>query len=236
MELVKVFGDITEMKVDAIVLPANGRLFEGSGTSSAIYKAAGREELRVACAEFTKNFKTIKEGTCIRTSSFKLKDKTGVQHIFHAVVPKWQGGNKEEDKILFNTYLRVLEAADIYGCESIAFPLLGSGNNGFDRKYALDIAEQSVAMYNAKTLKEVCLVIYKQSDIVDEKSVSVQKEFSRCKDIAESYVLEATQRLNNYFEDPKHQKELFDLAEHGITILKNMYKNSVEDKKNDPED
>ena len=34
-------NDITKMKTDAIVIPANEELVQGSGTSTAIYEAAG---------------------------------------------------------------------------------------------------------------------------------------------------------------------------------------------------
>lgn len=42
MKLEVIRNDITNMCVDAIVLPANFRLKEGSGTSNAIFEKAGR--------------------------------------------------------------------------------------------------------------------------------------------------------------------------------------------------
>lgn len=48
-------NDITNMAVDAIVLPANLRLREGSGTSKAIFEKAGRKELEKACKGALKN-------------------------------------------------------------------------------------------------------------------------------------------------------------------------------------
>lgn len=45
-------NDITNMMVDAIVLPANEKLKEGSGTSKAIFTKAGRKELIKACRDF----------------------------------------------------------------------------------------------------------------------------------------------------------------------------------------
>ena len=41
-------NDITNMIVDAIVLPANEKLKEGSGTSRAIFEKAGRKALTKA--------------------------------------------------------------------------------------------------------------------------------------------------------------------------------------------
>ena len=47
-------NDITNMKVDAIVLPANKGLKEGKGASNAIYEKAGRKELEKACKQYKK--------------------------------------------------------------------------------------------------------------------------------------------------------------------------------------
>ena len=54
--------DITNMCVDAIVLPANKRLKEGSGTSKAIFEKAGRKELVEACKRYNKYNKKIEVG------------------------------------------------------------------------------------------------------------------------------------------------------------------------------
>ena len=42
-------NDITKVTADAIVNPANRNLLQGSGTSRAIYQAAGEQELTAAC-------------------------------------------------------------------------------------------------------------------------------------------------------------------------------------------
>ena len=44
-------ANIVDVASDAIVLPANEALKEGSGTSKAIFTAAGRKELTKACKE-----------------------------------------------------------------------------------------------------------------------------------------------------------------------------------------
>ena len=48
MDFEIVRNDITNMKADAIVLPANTYLKEGSGTSQAIFEKAGRAKLEKA--------------------------------------------------------------------------------------------------------------------------------------------------------------------------------------------
>lgn len=51
MKFIVISNDISNMDVDAIVLPANPELKEGSGTSTAIFKKAGREKLNLACED-----------------------------------------------------------------------------------------------------------------------------------------------------------------------------------------
>lgn len=145
-------NDITNMIVDAIVLPANEKLKEGSGTSRAIFEKAGRKALTKACHEIG----TCKIGDAVPTLAFKLD----ANYIIHAVVPKWIDGEHQEYDYLSAAYLFALNVADIMGCESIAFPLLASGNNGFDLGLAYDIAKSSIESFEGVNLKKVILVIY----------------------------------------------------------------------------
>ena len=45
MPFLMIRNDITKVAADAIVNPANRNLLQGSGTSRAIYQAAGEQEL-----------------------------------------------------------------------------------------------------------------------------------------------------------------------------------------------
>ena len=49
MPFLMIRNDITKVTADAIVNPANRNLLQGSGTSRAIYQAAGEQELTAAC-------------------------------------------------------------------------------------------------------------------------------------------------------------------------------------------
>ena len=128
------------MSVDAVVLPANEKLKEGSGTPKAIFEKAGRKELTKACAEI----KTCKMGEAVPTLGFKLN----ADYIIHVVVPKWVDGEHQEYDYLSAAYLSALNVADIMNCETIAFPLLASGNNGFDLGLAYDIAKSSIESFS----------------------------------------------------------------------------------------
>lgn len=148
-------NDITQMSVDAIVLPANEKLKEGSGTSKAIFEKAGRKALTKACSEI----KSCKMGEAVPTLAFKLD----ADYIIHAVVPKWIDGEHQEYDYLSAAYLSALNVADIMNCETIAFPLLASGNNGFDLGIAYDIAKSSIESFSGVNLKKVFLVIYSEN-------------------------------------------------------------------------
>lgn len=149
-EVVK--SNIVNIAADAIVLPANRHLKEGSGTSRAIFEAAGRRELTQACRKIG----YCEIGRAVPTPAFHLK----ADYIIHAVVPKWIDGNHNEYGLLSSAYNSSMNIADIMGCTSIAFPLLASGNNGFDTKLAFNIAEESIRLFQGEHLKKVILVLY----------------------------------------------------------------------------
>lgn len=147
--------NIVNIVADAIVLPANEHLKEGSGTSKAIFEAAGRKALTQACDKIGH----CDTGNAIPTYAFELN----ARFIVHAVVPHWVDGNSGEYDLLSSAYLSALNIADIMGCESIAFPLLASGNNGFDKELAVHIAKESIEQFSGTSLKRVILVVYGDS-------------------------------------------------------------------------
>lgn len=145
-------NDITKMEVDAIVLPANWKLEVGSGASLAIFEAAGKEDLEAECAlqrnEAERNGLRLVPGVSIPTHAFKLPAKI----VLHTIVPKWDETNSRkcyED--LVKAYVSALMLADQMGLESIAFPVLAAGNNGFDADLAIKIAIQSFEQFEPAT-------------------------------------------------------------------------------------
>ena len=120
MPFLMIRNDITKVAADAIVNPANRNLLQGSGTSRAIYQAAGEQELTAACEAIGR----CDLGRAVCTLAFGLPAK----YIFHAVCPAWHGGGFGEAEQLAGAYHSALELAAEYHCESVAFPLLSSGN------------------------------------------------------------------------------------------------------------
>lgn len=216
MNFTVVRANIIHVAADVIVLPANEKLREGSGTSKAIFDAAGRSKLTKACTEIGH----CDTGSAVPTPAFDLDAK----YIIHAVVPKWQGGNHDEYGLLSSAYLTSLKLADVMGCESIAFPLLASGNNGFDRALAFQIAQKSINEFNGEKLKNVTLVVYGDNTECFVKSqgydVTVIAETKpkhklQVPDEAKKFIDHGLKAAGDWFKDENNRKKLI---EAGISI------------------
>ena len=152
MPFLMIRNDITKVAADAIVNPANRNLLQGSGTSRAIYQAAGEQELTAACEAIGH----CDLGRAVCTPAFGLPAK----YIFHAVCPAWHGGFFGEAKQLAGAYHSALELAAEYHCESVAFPLLSSGNYGYPKEQAFRIAVDTITQYVMEHDLTVYLVLY----------------------------------------------------------------------------
>jgi O-acetyl-ADP-ribose deacetylase (regulator of RNase III) len=126
-------ADITNlgMHVDAIVNTAHPDPRHGLGTDAAIFKKAGPK-----LKAHRKFIGKIQEGHADVTPAFELDSKI----IIHTVAPVWRDGKYGEETILRHCYDQALLLAERNSCQSIAFPLIGSGNLGFPRPVALKIA------------------------------------------------------------------------------------------------
>ena len=134
LELVQ--GDITRQEVDAIVNAANAALAGGGGVDGAIHRAAGPSLLEETAAKAPEGCPT---GSALATSAGLLKAK----YVFHAVGPRWRGGQHRERDLLASAYQSCLELAVKHDCRSIAFPAISTGIYGYPRDLA---AETSLAV------------------------------------------------------------------------------------------
>lgn len=228
-------ANIVDVASDAIVLPANEALKEGSGTSKAIFTAAGRKELTKACKELGH----CSTGSAIPTLAYNLSSK----YIIHAVVPKWIDGEHSEYDLLSSAYLASLNIAEVMGCESVAFPLLASGNNGFDKQLAVRIAEESIKSFEGDNLKKVFLVVYgdtmetymkslgynvlvipahvKMNDKKIHHQDKQKKLIADGKDVAQDILEAQLEKAIEWIKKPENQKILF---EAGIAVFKLAFK------------
>ncbi len=233
MDFKIVKGDIVDAKVDAIVLPANSKLKEGSGASEAIFKAAGRKQLSKKCNEI---------GFCeVGSATVTLGYNLGCKCIVHAVVPKWIDGNHDEYDLLSSAYVSALGVADAVECKSIAFPLLASGNNGFDLELALEIAIKTIEAFEPESLEDVRIVIFgnriaaiakdKGYDISilprnlerDEeerkKKEKTEKLLNDVKGVAQGFAEDGLQAGLDFFKNPKNRKMAIDFGKKIATMV-----------------
>lgn len=146
-------NDIVTMKVDAIVNAANTELkYGGGGVGERIFTAAGVEEMTAACDSIG----GCPTGSAVITPGFKLPAK----YVIHAVGPVWQGGGQGEEQILRSAYRSSLELAVQYDIESIAFPLLSSGNYRYPYEQALAVALDEINRFVFQYDKQVTLVMF----------------------------------------------------------------------------
>ena len=113
-------NDITKMNTEAIVNTANDHVSVGTGCDSAVYKAAGYDELLKYREE---NIGFVPEGGAFITPGFNLKAK----YIIHAVSPLYMGGYKGEEEKLRSCHRQSLQIAKENGIKSISFPLISTG-------------------------------------------------------------------------------------------------------------
>jgi O-acetyl-ADP-ribose deacetylase len=132
-------GDITTIGADAIVNAANSSLMGGGGVDGAIHRAGGPEILE-DCKKIVARQGGCKTGEAVITTGGRLPAK----YVIHTVGPVWNGGNKDENKLLANCYTNSLLLAEKHGIRKIAFPNISTGIYRFPKQEAAAIAVKSV--------------------------------------------------------------------------------------------
>jgi O-acetyl-ADP-ribose deacetylase (regulator of RNase III) len=136
-----VSGDITRLRVDAIVNAANSSLLGGGGVDGAIHRAAGPElvaECRVLGG--------CKPGFAKITGAHGLV-RQGMRHIIHTVGPVWRGGGAGEADVLARCYRASLALASEANVTSLAFPAISTGIYGYPVEAACRVAVAEVMTF-----------------------------------------------------------------------------------------
>ena len=145
-------GDITTLKLDAIVNAANTKLLGGGGVDGAIHRAAGPELLNEC-----RKIGGCPTGEARMTKAYNLPAK----YVIHTVGPVYHG--KDNDRRLLSLcYKNSLELAVKNNIGSIAFPAISCGVYGYPVKDACRIAMDTTFQFleNNSTLKKVVFILF----------------------------------------------------------------------------
>ncbi len=149
-------GDITKLRVDAIVNAANTTLLGGGGVDGAIHRAAGPELL-----EECRALGGCPTGQAKITTGCRLPAKW----VIHTVGPVWRDGQHGEEELLASCYRNSLALAELKGARTIAFPSISTGAYGFPMKKAARIALTEIRKFLERnsSMENVVLVCFGKS-------------------------------------------------------------------------
>lgn len=161
-------GDITRLRVDAIVNAANSALLGcfipcHRCIDNAIHSAAGLQ-LRAECAALMERQGHPEEtGTAKLTAGYNLP----ARHVLHTVGPIVAGALTEEDRaLLVSCYRSCLSLAAAHDLSSVAFCCISTGEFHFPNAAAAEIAVREVRAFlrENNTIKRVVFNVFKDED------------------------------------------------------------------------
>jgi O-acetyl-ADP-ribose deacetylase (regulator of RNase III) len=154
-------GDITTLKVDAIVNAANSSLMGGGGVDGAIHRAGGPAILD-ECRQIIARQGRCDTGRAVITTGGNLP----ASYVIHTVGPVWNGGRSREHELLASCYRHSLQLAETKKCRSIAFPNISTGIYGFPKEQAAIVATTAVSAFllQNKTIEQVYFVCFDEDN------------------------------------------------------------------------
>ena len=193
------------MNTEAIVNTANEKPTVGSGCDTAVYNAAGFDELLNYRKE---KIGFVKEGDAFITPGFNLSAK----FIIHAVSPRF-AGEEETEKLVRSCYKKSLELAKKNNIKSIAFPLIATGSYGFPKEAGLRVALDEINKFLLKDDMEVYIVVFDPESTTLSAKISAKLE----EYIDENYVEEKTgeEYLHGYRIDTLYADSSFRIETSG---------------------
>jgi len=153
-------GDITKIRVDAMVNAANSSLAGGGGVDGAIHRVGGPTLMRELDA-IRQASGPCPPGSAVVTSAGALPAKW----VFHAVGPIYRDGAHGEPEQLASCYRTCLKLAEEHGARTVSFPAISTGAYGYPIEEAARIAIDTVTDHlrsPGAEVREVLLVLWDQ--------------------------------------------------------------------------
>jgi len=173
IELIK--GDITKIKVDAIVNAANTSLLGGGGVDGAIHRAGGKDLLE-ECFKVRNRQGGCKVGQAVITKAGNLPSN----YVIHTVGPKWNSGKNDEENQLTNSYINTLKIALKNNIKSLAFPNISTGIYGYPKEKAANIAINSILSFQKENdqIEKIIFVCFDEDNYKYYKNILLKKGYN----------------------------------------------------------
>lgn len=167
-------GDITKVKVDAIVNPANSWMIMGGGVAGAIRRAGGQ----VIESEARKHA-PVPVGRAVVTGAGKLPCK----YVIHAPTMERPAMRTTISKVRA-AVRAALRAADDARVNSVAFPGMGTGVGGLDPREAASAMVETIVkeLPRLNNVNEVILVAFNE-ELYNAFIDAVLKFAEECRDL-----------------------------------------------------
>ena len=172
-------GDITKLKIDAIVNAGNSQglgcfLPNHNCIDNQINTFAG-VRLRLACNEIMKNINyNLETGKAIITKGYNLPCKYVIQTVGPIIDNEV---TEEKQKELANCYLNSLKLAIDNGIKTIAFPCISTGVFRFPKYLASEIAIKSVDEFITKNRDKIDKVIF---NVYSDEDLEIYENILMC--------------------------------------------------------
>lgn len=165
MEIVAQQGDISQVKADAVVNPANSLGEMGGGLAGVLRRIGGEEVEKEAMSQAP-----IPVGEAVYTGAGKLP----FRYVVHAPTMEKPGQSATSERVRQAT-LAALLCADSIGVKILAMSGMGTGVGGVSASTAAEVMVETLRNYETASVRKVVLVDQNQS-VVDAFREALQAE------------------------------------------------------------
>ncbi|TQQ79843.1 Appr-1-p processing protein [Halonotius terrestris] len=163
MNFTVIQGDIAAQQADALINAAGTSLEMGSGVAGALRRGAGGDINAEAMANGP-----VDLGEVAVTDAYDLD----AEYVIHAAAMPHYGDGQATTVSIQDATQNALANADELGCESIVFPVLGTGVAGFDFERGAELICSVIADYESSSLTDVRVIAYSDSEYESLQSVA----------------------------------------------------------------